>query len=165
MNAIISVTTLIKSGRILSFQGNVPSNSIMVGDIKEVFSSSETWTDLREADMALKWRFSGFRKRFDVFSKLVFAFLPYKFHDLLDEIVADLEICALALDYPETKTVLTESMWKVYLEGGFPCGWEGLYPKGKLRIFWDREGSTPEPENDAHLRRILYQQTKLRAEL
>ncbi len=165
MNEISLITNFLKSEQLLSFHGNISTDSVVVSDINEVFLFSEDWTDLREEEASLLLKFRGFDDRFEFVSKLVFAYLPYKFHDFWDDVVTDLEICTIGLSHPETKSVLSEAMWNIYLEGGFPCGWQGKYPQGKLRVFWDVEGRTPEPENNAHLRRILYQQKKLREEL
>lgn len=34
-----------------------------------------------------------------------------------------------------TNTQLTERLLKVYSEGGYPCGWDGEYPEGRIVVF------------------------------
>lgn len=38
-------------------------------------------------------------------------------------------------DYTKLNNIFFDKILKVYLAGGWPCGWEGEYPEGRLIVF------------------------------
>ncbi|MFV5516523.1 hypothetical protein [Acinetobacter gerneri] len=56
--------------------------------------------------------------------------IPY----LLDSIYSDFTKIVFN-DYTKLNNQFFNNLLQVYLAGGWPCGWEGQYPKGKLVIF------------------------------
>ena len=56
--------------------------------------------------------------------------IPY----LLDSIFGDFSKIIFN-DYLKLNNVFFENILQVYLAGGWPCGWEGEYPEGRLVVF------------------------------
>ncbi|MCY8913690.1 cytoplasmic protein [Bacillus atrophaeus] len=62
-------------------------------------------------------------------------FIPMDFWDIAEEVESDLYKCAINRLVNGKKDNLFEKMFQVYKSGGWPCGWDGTYPKGKLVAF------------------------------
>lgn len=59
--------------------------------------------------------------------------------DIFEEITEDLLQCALnRLIYGETDNFF-ERVFQVYKQGGWPCGWDGTYPDGRMFIYIPKE--------------------------
>ncbi len=54
-----------------------------------------------------------------------------------NEIVADLNNCAINRAINEKTKSFFENMFEVYQYGAIPCGWAGDYPKGKIIAYKD----------------------------
>jgi hypothetical protein len=105
-----------------------------------------SWTDLRSLEVAKVWseRYKlddwGEIERnltvlYDEFYKHLTKSVNKKFHDLLDDIVSDLRNCAFTRAVLGKSNLFFENMLHGYLLGGWPCGWEGRYPNGKMVIY------------------------------
>src|SRR3569833_3112775 len=61
--------------------------------------------------------------------------LPDQYEDAIDDIDADL--CAIA----ESRALIGktnefyEALFRAYISGGWPCGWKGQYPEGKMVVY------------------------------
>ena len=60
--------------------------------------------------------------------------LPSPYAVIIDDIEADLS------NYVSSCTILGGTrffnlVWDAYRQGGWPCGWEGIYPGGLLIVF------------------------------
>jgi hypothetical protein len=61
--------------------------------------------------------------------------LPPVFEAAFEDITADLQHVALSRVVMKAPPGLFTQMWDVYRQGGWPCGWEGSYPDGRLVVF------------------------------
>jgi hypothetical protein len=61
--------------------------------------------------------------------------LPPPYRAIVDDVASDLCDIALCRALPEAGSGLFQRMWEVYRLGGWPCGWEGAYPAGRLVVF------------------------------
>jgi hypothetical protein len=59
---------------------------------------------------------------------------PHPASEIVDDIIADLRILAEARLLRVTLP-LFEEIFAAYRAGGWPCGWEGAYPVGRLVVF------------------------------
>ncbi|QGJ70192.1 Hypothetical protein PBC10988_18860 [Planctomycetales bacterium 10988] len=107
-------------------------------------SEEETWTDLRELNMAEVLEKAFEEEQFTQIKDHLVNHLPQltrmvqsrlgdEYFDLLDDIVGDLHNAAFnrAIQGPQG---FFEDLFKVYQQGAWPCGWEGNYPEGKLMV-------------------------------
>lgn len=105
-----------------------------------------TWTDLRQREaalllastygdangMALRAALRGLAQQF---TALCLAHLPACRLDFADDIGADFQNIVLSQTVGAGATGLFPAMLHAYRQGGWPCGWEGTYPQGRLRVF------------------------------
>lgn len=63
-----------------------------------------------------------------------------KYIDIFEEITGDLLVCALNRLVNGKTDNLYEKIFEAYKLGGWPCGWEGEYPQGRMIVF------SPNPE-------------------
>jgi hypothetical protein len=113
---------------------------------------SSTWNDLREDEVApfhaMPYDHPEAKPAYDATDgllphlvTLLRAKLPASYSDLLDDVAADLQHCAMnrALQglVPDS---FWERVWRLYAVGVWPCGWEGEYPAGRVVIFQPRSG-------------------------
>jgi hypothetical protein len=108
------------------------------------------WTDLRAHQVIEKpadlsdAELSAVQAEADTLEERLFALvsarLPPRYASLVDDIAADLENCAYirAAFGAAVGDRLFDRMWDAYRHGGWPCGWVGAYPEGKLVVFWPR---------------------------
>ena len=114
---------------------------------------NESWTDFREDRVAdLKgeiYKYNNFRE----ISKAIFnskicdiTNIYPKFNDkyleqlddVSNEIEADLYYCLMSRLIMGKDNYFFEQILKAYLSGGWPCGWEGNYPEGKLIVYYPK---------------------------
>ncbi|WP_307220285.1 cytoplasmic protein [Paenibacillus tundrae] len=62
-------------------------------------------------------------------------FIPFDYWDISEEIESDLYKIALNRFINGNKTNFYEEMFECYQSGGWPCGWEGIYPNGKFIVY------------------------------
>ena len=77
-------------------------------------------------------------KIYDFFSKqdnYSDNFLPFDYIDINEEVEGDLEICALNRLVNGNTDNFYEKIFKVYKQGGWPCGWNGKYPSGEIIVY------------------------------
>lgn len=102
-----------------------------VSDSYEVFSESFEWNDRITAKLKknrffdFEYKdFNGVKEKWEYGESCVLIELMYRDIDIILQCYAN--------DYfPE----IWKSILDVYLNGGFPCGWNGHYPQGKLVVF------------------------------
>ncbi|MGD6793099.1 cytoplasmic protein [Metabacillus indicus] len=58
-----------------------------------------------------------------------------KYIDIFEEITGDLHVCALNRLVNGKTNNLYEKIFEAYKLGGWPCGWEGEYPQGRMIVF------------------------------
>lgn len=146
------VIDLAESGKILGEQTPVSDEAVQViTDLEEAtrhaweeeIGGEMTWADLREREKgnvyAARYRLEGFDSVDDKLSKLLDSFsttiggnLPKEYADLIDDVVADLHACAFSRAVSGANSPFFERLFAVYRAGGWPCGWSGRYPEGKL---------------------------------
>ena len=66
--------------------------------------------------------------------------LHIKYEELDDAITSDLYSIAMSRAINGKNHKLFELMFKAYKNGGWPCGWEGNWPDGKLVVYHDISG-------------------------
>lgn len=58
------------------------------------------------------------------------------FFDLVDEVLYDADVIALSKAFfKKPESVFFEFLFEIYKFGGWPCGWRGEYPEGKLCVY------------------------------
>lgn len=62
-------------------------------------------------------------------------FLPFDYIDINEEVEGDLTMCALNRLVNGKTENFYEKIFDVYKQGGWPCGWKGTYPIGKVIVF------------------------------
>ncbi|CAG9614816.1 hypothetical protein BACCIP111899_04049 [Bacillus rhizoplanae] len=55
--------------------------------------------------------------------------------DVFEEIVGDLHMCALNRLVNGKTDNFYERIFEIYKLGGWPCGWEGKYPQGRMIVY------------------------------
>lgn len=60
--------------------------------------------------------------------------------DLLDDVLADLQGCALSRLVSSQPDPFHEALFRAYSAGGWPCGWEGEPPAGRPIVFLPTPG-------------------------
>ena len=148
-----------KSGRILIPSAALPPDIAVIYDLKsakhmaweQIFGDAEyLWTDIREKEMsqvkAVGYTIPGFAKIRDDLSQLLKLFTTHirrnlnaDYSDLTDDIVADLHNCSVALAVRGNAPGFFPTMLATYKAGGWPCGWEGGYPLGRMVGFFSKE--------------------------
>jgi hypothetical protein len=61
--------------------------------------------------------------------------LPAPYQSAIDDVATDLENIALSRMVPDAGSGLFPKLWEAYRQGVWPCGWEGVYPAGRLVVF------------------------------
>lgn len=97
------------------------------------------WTDLREREAgeihaesgSLGSALNGLHER--LFAALSTR-LPEAYADLLDDVIGDLANAAAGRAVFGAGDRLFDRVWDAYKQGGWPCGWEGDYPAGRLVV-------------------------------
>ncbi len=146
------VIDLVESGKVLRDQSPISDEGVQViTDLQEAtqhaweeeLEGEMTWADLREREKgnvyAVRYRLQGFEsiddelsKLLDILSAAIQRHLPLEYTDLMDDAVADLHACAFSRAVSGASNPFFERLFAVYRAGGWPCGWSGRYPEGKL---------------------------------
>jgi NTP pyrophosphatase (non-canonical NTP hydrolase) len=115
---------------------------------QKVYGKDEyLWTDVREKKMSeIKARARAIPEFTTIRSKLlemlkeiahhVRRTLDQRHRELLDDIVGDLFNCAYARAVIGGADEFWEQLFSTYRIGGWPCGWEGEYPSGRLVAYF-----------------------------
>lgn len=56
--------------------------------------------------------------------------------DIWDDVYSDLINCVKVRAIIGKENSFFEKVFAVYLSGGWPCGWEGSFPNGKMKVFY-----------------------------
>ncbi|MFD0589997.1 cytoplasmic protein [Paenibacillus sp. GCM10027627] len=59
-------------------------------------------------------------------------FISMDYWDIAEEVESDLYKCAINRLVNGRTDNLFENMFLIYQSGGWPCGWDGKYPAGKI---------------------------------
>ena len=123
------------------------SRNQMFGARVEGFSEDQKcWRDLTEKidskivayamDKNEKFFLKIGRGAEELISKIEENLNPRGFNDIVEDIVSDaISICG-AVAFPEkSESNFFIELYKYYLLGGWPCGWQGNYPHGKICVF------------------------------
>ena len=97
------------------------------------------WTDLREREAGEIHAVSGelgpaLNGLWERMLAAVSPRLPEAYADLLDDVLADLVNAASTRAVFGAGDRLFDRVWDAYKQGGWPCGWEGEYPAGRLVV-------------------------------
>lgn len=147
--AVEEVLDLVKAGRVLvpvAVLGPVRRESSLerakhLAWEEAYGAEGYTWTDIREREMAAVKKdayetdgIDGIRDALSKQEKSLLLLLKRRLEDaradLLDDVFADLSNCALKRALHGRQPGFFEDLFEVYQSGGWPCGWEGDYPKG-----------------------------------
>ena len=111
------------------------------------FEKGYSWIDLRQLEMSNVEGNKFFIENYKYFDNIINNFqtklsqiisVNEIYDEAYDDIYSDLcdcMICRLILG----KDYLFEKLYTVYKSGGWPCGWEGNFPEGKLIVFYPKE--------------------------
>lgn len=160
-NLVQEVLDFAKSGNLLRPGGLVQDDRwIIIASLEEAKvlawqspcgTHELLWTDIREKAMsgvkAETYSHSGFEKvrddlakQLQVLTMAVKRRLNEEHRDLLDDVVGDLFNCAFNRAINGTADLLFERMFSIYRVGGWPCGWQGDYPDGKVLAYFPSRG-------------------------
>jgi hypothetical protein len=147
-----------KTGAILAPTAARPNGVMAVEDLAEAeFLATEQaygeaeylWTDIRELEMS-QIRAHGYQNRevsaweetlsgqLTLLTPLIRKRLGARYAGLLDDVVADLQNCALVRAIGGKRPGFFETLFSVYAGGGWPCGWDGKYPDGRVASFFPK---------------------------
>lgn len=70
------------------------------------------------------------------FSRLVFNSLSEDYKEMEEDIAIDLWNCINARVVQGETNVFFEKLFEIYKCGGWPCGWEGDYPEGRIAAYF-----------------------------
>ncbi|AAK78328.1 hypothetical protein BJV85_003671 [Clostridium acetobutylicum] len=56
--------------------------------------------------------------------------------EVWDDVYNDLMNCIKVRAILGKKNYFFEKIFQIYLSGGWPCGWEGNFPNGKVKVFY-----------------------------
>jgi hypothetical protein len=150
------VLQFVRAGRLL-VGGDAPSATVEVdtlaGARRRAFEATSgpgnglLWTDIRELEMAKvrakAYQIVGFERIEDelwtlheLFTSLLRGPLASHYQDLSDDIAADLHNCATSRAVQGSCGGFFEQIFAVYCAGGWPCGWEGSYPAGRMAAYF-----------------------------
>jgi hypothetical protein len=101
------------------------------------------WPNIKEEQMSMVWgaaykidEFSDFdgilQQDFDSMGKRLGEQLDRRYHDIIDEILADLQGCLYSRFVFGESNTFFESLFEVYESKAWPCGWSGEYPIGNI---------------------------------
>lgn len=106
------------------------------------------WVDIRELVMSNvnedKYtieNYKEFNKKIDDIELLIRKDLKIakEYRETWDDAYADIVNCAICRAIYGQNDSLFEKLYNVYKSGGWPCGWEGNFPEGKLIAFYPKE--------------------------
>jgi len=107
---------------------------------------AKNWTDLREdeaskildatyQDPALGKVRQAVQELWEPLTETLSRRLPAPYAGLLDDIAADLMNSAVSRAVFGAGDHFFDLLWDVYQKGGWPVGWEGNYPDGRLVVY------------------------------
>ncbi|SHL80823.1 hypothetical protein SAMN02745136_05738 [Anaerocolumna jejuensis DSM 15929] len=106
------------------------------------------WVDIRELVMSnvnedkyTMENYKEFNKKIDDIELLIRKDLKIakEYRETWDDAYADIVNCAICRAIYGQNDSLFEKLYNVYKSGGWPCGWEGNFPEGKLIAFYPKE--------------------------
>lgn len=62
-------------------------------------------------------------------------FLSFDYLDINEEVEGDLTMCALNRLVNGKTDNFYEKIFEIYKQGGWPCGWKGIYPIGEIIVY------------------------------
>lgn len=68
--------------------------------------------------------------------------IPEDMRFCLDDACANLGACLESRALLAEPHPLYEAIFRIYNNGGWPCGWDGEYPEGRMVVFTARRGSS-----------------------
>ena len=116
---------------------------------EEDYGDEGNWTDLREgiwAEVYSKMDDIENNKELDISNRIydvchppIPQYLNDEAIEVYNEISGDLEFCLISRLISGKSNKFLENIFKAYLTGGWPCGWEGNFPKGKLIVYYPKK--------------------------
>ena len=107
-----------------------------------------TWSNIRSDQMSLVWRNAYQMELFKQYDEQLTRAMSVasrsierqlgQYGDLLDDVISDLQSCAYSRLVFGLENQFFESLFAIYRDGGWPCGWNGSYPKGVIVAFFPR---------------------------
>ncbi|MBU3177796.1 hypothetical protein KPL47_15805 [Clostridium estertheticum] len=107
LNVVETLWEYVKSSETSEIIGKVYEKNLLSSDyeLKDIFDANENYSD---------------------------DFIPSGYLDIIEEVQGDLYMCALNRLVNGKTDNFYENVFDVYKAGGWPCGWEGKYPNGKI---------------------------------
>lgn len=150
-NLVAEIIDFVISGNLLGKSAQVSPRGSVVTDLEvakefaweKVYGEDEfTWADIRSDKMSEIWeviysddtKYSAIDDKItgilDELSQSVFSQLNQQHRELLDDIVSDLKGCLYSRAVLGKSNKFFESIFAIYLNGGWPCGWSDEWPNG-----------------------------------
>lgn len=104
-----------------------------------------TWQDIKELEMAnVKeelYKYENYKEineklRKIGMQKISEIIYSNECREVWDDVYNDLMNCVKVRGILGKENLLFEKIFEVYLSGGWPCGWEGNFPNGKIKAFY-----------------------------
>ncbi|MGR5116575.1 hypothetical protein [Photobacterium damselae] len=152
---ITEVLDFLSSGKLLKPSDYTEKQDSIIYDLEiakkfaweEFYGEDElTWADLRAEKMSEIWdiiyendEYSEIERKLTAclndISDIIQHQLEQQYLELLDDIVSDMQACLLSRAVQGQGNKFFENIFLIYLNGGWPCGWKGSWPKGDILIY------------------------------
>lgn len=152
------VISFIKNHHFFIIRENVNSEINAINDFNKAVQcalESETWTDIREQEMTLVKRdlyqlpsYIEINNQLDDIDEIIDNALSDNvlddYADAYNEIFSDFVNIAINRAINGKSLNFYEELFEAYKSGGWPCGWNGDYPRGKMVIYFPMDKSYSE---------------------
>jgi len=107
-----------------------------------------TWESIKELEMSEVYGiayqnpdYKNFMEALDSIGELIEKNLHIlkEYEIVWEEVYSDLRCCARTRAIQGKTNKFFEKIFEVYKAGGWPCGWDGNYPDGKLIVYFPEE--------------------------
>jgi hypothetical protein len=149
------VVQFVKTGQLFKPSNKLPEGVAAIYSFEDAMDSAWNktygkaeylWTDIREQEMRpIEKTLYEIPDRdvisdnltacIETFYQHIRRQLPNDMMKILDDVLADLDNCAQARAAFGTASKFFETQFKIYRAGGWPCGWQGDYPEGKMLAY------------------------------
>ncbi|KHD35381.1 hypothetical protein NL50_13810 [Clostridium acetobutylicum] len=139
-------------------KGSIPKDIFVINEFEKIedfafeklYGEDEyTWSDIRQLEMS-KVKGKLYRLRddekpkeldllLDIISEGLRRHITDSYSKFFESVVVDLKNCAVNRSVNGRAINFYEKMFKIYQTGGFPCGWDGEYPEGRIVAYYPKE--------------------------
>lgn len=122
-----------QKAQLYAFEQNLPHGNLCWSDIKELEMSAVYAKIYNQANY--KELSKQLREVSPDFFKTLKTRLSTTYRNILDEVDSDMRGILVNRAINGLTDNLFEKIFQFYKDGGWPCGWKGDYPQGKMIVF------------------------------